>query len=60
MMLCAGGLSRVLQNERNVNLLRGEKQRSRGSRGRKPSFVGKGAWGGGEVGVETETESLIL
>ena len=41
-MLCAGAVSWLLENEGNVNPLRGKKQRSRGSRDRKPNFVGKG------------------
>ena len=40
-MLCAGAVSWLLENEGNVNPLRGKKQRSRGSRDRKPNFVGK-------------------
>ena len=38
-MLCAGGINWLLKNEGNVNPLRGEKQRSRVSRDRKPNFV---------------------
>ena len=38
-MLCAGGISRLLEIKGNVNPLRGEKQRSRESRDRKANFV---------------------
>ena len=38
-MLCVGGISWLLENEGNVNLLRKEKQRSRGSRDKKSNFV---------------------
>ena len=39
MMLCAGGVSWLLENDGNVNPLRGEKQRSIGSRDGKPNFL---------------------